>query len=212
MRLDFLRSAPDEHSPLKSSPPTSTILQNLLDEATGQTITLGWLIASLGDRSFGIVLLLLGLLACLPGVSAVAGVLIAVPAYQMIRARRGPVFPRFLSMRTFRKQRLAVILKRATPPLRYLEKFIRPRWQTPFETTKRVVGAAILLVGCLLFAPVPLSNVPPALTIVLLAFAYLEEDGTLLCAALLIILGLLLVAAAIVWQALSAAGFTRGPF
>jgi hypothetical protein len=165
---------------------------------------------SLGDRSFGIVLLLLGLLAMLPGVSMVAGVLIAVPACQMILARRGPVFPRSLAARGFAKQRLAAMLDRAVPPLRYLEKFIRPRWQTPFETTKRVVGCAILLVGGLLFAPVPLSNVPPALVIVLLAFAYLEEDGVLLCVALIVTLALLLVAAGVVWQAMSAAGWVRG--
>jgi hypothetical protein len=40
--------------------------------------------------------------------------------------------------------------------------------------TKRVVGGAILLVGTLLFAPIPLSNVPPALVIILLSLAYLE--------------------------------------
>jgi hypothetical protein len=65
-------------------------------------------------------------------------------------------------------------LNRAVPVLRYLERFIRPRWQTPFEMTKRVVGGAIVLVGTLLFAPIPLSNVPPALVILLLSFAYLE--------------------------------------
>jgi hypothetical protein len=66
------------------------------------------------------------------------------------------------------------MLNRAVPVLRYLERFIRPRWQTPFEMTKRVVGGAIVLVGTLLFAPIPLSNVPPALVILLLSFAYLE--------------------------------------
>ena len=50
--------------------------------------------------------------------------------------------------------------------LRYLERVIHPRWLTPFEAT----------------------NVPPALLIVLIAFAYLEEDGLLLCAALVAVL------------------------
>jgi hypothetical protein len=60
--------------------------------------------------------------------------------------------------------------------------------------------------------PIPLSNVPPALTIVLLAFAYLEEDGALLCAALVIIVALLMVAAAIAWQAASLADWITAPF
>lgn len=198
--------------PIDPGTPTSTILQNLLLRAPGETVTLGWLMSHLGRRSFGIILLLLGLLACLPGVSAVAGILIAIPAYQMIVGRSGPAFPRFFASRTFKKQRLAAILVRAVPVLRFLEKFIRPRWHMPFETTKRVVGGAVLFVGALLFVPVPLSNVPPALAIVLLAFAYLEEDGVLLSATLFIIVVLFLVAAGVAWQAASSAGWTSGPF
>jgi hypothetical protein len=196
--------------PIDPRASTSTVLRDLLLHAPAETVTLGWLMSGLGDRSFGIVLLLLGLLASLPGASAVAGVIIAFPACQMMLARRGPVLPRFVAARTFQKQRLASMLSRIVPPLRYLEQFIRPRWQTPFKMTKRVVGAAILLLGILLFAPVPLSNVPPALVIVLLSFAYLEEDGVLLCIALAIAVALLLIASGAVWQAMTAAGWVGG--
>jgi hypothetical protein len=78
--------------------------------------------------------------------------------------------------------------------------------------TKRIVGGAVLPVGALLFVPVPLSNVPPALTIVLRAFAYLEKDGVLLCATLLIILVPFLAAVGIAWQAASLAAWINGPF
>jgi hypothetical protein len=198
-------------APIDLHTPTSTILQDLPLPAADETLSLEWLLRHLGHRSFGIILLLLGLLACLPGVSAVAGVLVAIPAYQMIVARRAPVFPRFFASRGFKKERLANILARAVPTLRFLERFIRPRWQTPFETTKRVVGGAVMLVACLLFVPIPLSNVPPGLAIVLVAFAYLEEDGVLLCVALLVILALLLGAAGIAWQTASLAGYGSGP-
>lgn len=191
---------------MASRDPTSSVLRDLLCGAPGEAVTLAWLIDRLGERSFGVILLLLGLLASLPGASAIVGVLIAVPAFQMLVARRGPAFPRFLAARSFNRRRLATMLSYAIPPLRYLERFIRPRWQAPFEASKRIVGGAILLVGGLLFAPVPFSNAPPALVIVLLAFAYLEEDGVLLCIALLIVVGLLLVAAEVIWQAMSAAG------
>ena len=71
------------------------------------------------------------------------------------------------------------------PLLRYLERFIYPRWTTPFESTRRLVGGVVLLVSLTLFVPVPLSNVPPAVLISLVAFAYLEEDGALLSLALI---------------------------
>ena len=79
---------------------------------------------------------------------------------------------------------MAGVVRRTVPVLRFLKRLFRPRWPTPFEATKRVVGFIVLLLGASLLAPIPLSNLPPALLIVLIAFAYLEEDGVLLCAAL----------------------------
>jgi hypothetical protein len=190
--------------------PTSAVLDDLLGEAPAGQGTLDWLLGKLGDRSFGVVLLLLALLGLLPGVSAVAGVLLAVPAAQMILARRAPVFPRRVATRRFDTRRLARVVRRVVPVLRWLERFIRPRWTTPFEATKRVVGGVVMLLGASLLAPVPLSNVPPALTIALIAFAYLEEDGVLLCAALAAALAMLAVAAAVAWETMSATGWVPG--
>jgi len=48
--------------------------------------------------------------------------------------------------------------------LGYLEKAIHPRWHTPIEATKRLVGAVVVLLSAtLVFIPIPLSNVFPAL-------------------------------------------------
>lgn len=94
--------------------------------------------------------------------------------------------------------------------LRYLERFIRPRWTTPFQWTKRIAGIVVLLLSLGLLVPVPMSNIPPALTILLIAFAYLEEDGVLLCLALTAAPVLLAIAAAVTWQALGSAGWAPG--
>ena len=105
---------------------------------------------------------------------------------------------------------LLVVALVVVPVLRWLERFIRPRWTTPLEATKRVVGGTVLLLGASLLAPVPLSNVPPALAIVLIAFAYLEEDGILLCVALAVALIMLAAAAAVAWETMSATGWVPG--
>lgn len=190
--------------------PTSELLASLLGDQAPEQVTLGWLLDGLGDRSFGVVLLVLALLGLLPGVSAVAGVLLIVPAFQMVLARPGPVLPRRVAARRFEAERLARLVRRVVPVLRFLEKFIRPRWATPFEATKRAVGVVVLLLAASLLAPVPLSNIPPALAIVLIAFAYLEEDGMLLGVALAAALAMLAVAALAAWEALSAAGWVPG--
>ena len=56
----------------------------------------------------------------------------------------------------------------------------------------------------------PLSNVPLALAVALIAFATLEEDGALLAAALAVALVMLAVATAAAWEALSATGWVPG--
>ena len=190
--------------------PTSVVLDGLLGPEAPEQVTLGGLMDRLGDRSFGVVLLLLALLALLPGVSAVAGVLLMVPAVQMVLGRRGAVFPRRVAARRFEAERLARVVRRGVPVLRLLERFIRPRWATPVEATKRAVGVVVLLLAASLLAPVPLSNIPPALAIALIAFAYLEEDGMLLAIALAAALVLLGAAALAAWEAVSATGWVPG--
>jgi hypothetical protein len=52
-----------------------------------------------------------------------------------------------------------------------------------------------------LLAPIPFSQIIPALVIMLLAFAFLEEDGVLLCLALAAAAVSLSISAAAVWGA-----------
>ena len=85
--------------------------------------------------------------------------------------------------------------------LRYLEKVIHPRWPTPLEATKRFVGTVVVILNAtLVFNPIPLSNVVPALTIALISLAYLEEDGLLLSIALLDAAVVLMVELAAIWE------------
>jgi len=187
--------------------PSSVILAELLGEAPARQVTLDWLMSRLGGRSFGMILLIIAPLGLLPGISVFIGALLIVPAYQMMLARPGPVFPRRLALRMIEVRRLGALLRRVVPVLRYLERFIRPRWATPFQSTQRVVGAVVLLLSLGLFVPIPMSNVPPSLTILLIAFAYLEEDGIVLCLALAAAAVLLALGAAVTWQALGSAGW-----
>ena len=78
--------------------PTSVVLHDLLGAASAERVTLGWLLGRLRGRSFGIVLLLLGLLPRLVSLRRRAA---RRPACQMILARPGPVFPRRVSGRQF---------------------------------------------------------------------------------------------------------------
>jgi hypothetical protein len=187
-------------------PPASAVLQGLLDDAPTDQFTLVWLLGHLHRRSFGFIMLLLALVAMLPGISYVAGLLLAVPALEMIAGHVAPVFPRRFATRPLPTRHLARVVRRAIPVLRYLERVVHPRWHTPLEVTKHVVGVVVLLLTVLLLlVPVPMIQVVPALVIVMISLAYLEEDGVLLSIALLIAVALLAITGVAVWKMVAGA-------
>ena len=62
---------PTAHPDAKALIPASVLLQRLHDEAPPDHFTLGWLMGRLHKRSFGLIMLLLAVVAIAPGVSIV---------------------------------------------------------------------------------------------------------------------------------------------
>jgi hypothetical protein len=179
----------------------SAALQRLHEEAPNDHFTLSWLVTSLHNRSFGTIMLLLALGAIAPGVSILAGLLLIVSALQMIAGYSAPKFPRRIADRPLRTRHLGAVVQRAVPVLKYLERMIHPRWPIPLDVTKRIVGTIVVILSTtVVFSPIPLSNVVPALLIALISLAYLEEDGLLLSIALLAAVIVLTVMLLAVWE------------
>lgn len=173
----------------------------MLDHAPGARVSIGWLLEQLGARSFGLTLFVMAVVALLPGASTVIGVLIAWPAIQMILGHDAAQLPRRIARREVGVERLARLIGLVVPRLRWVERLVRPRWPMPFHATKRLTGLVMLLVGATLISPVPFTQVVPALVIMLLALAYLEEDGVALLVALVAALASLAVTGMTVWGA-----------
>jgi hypothetical protein len=193
----MLRPPADARAPI----PASVIVQRLHDKVPADHFTLGWLMHGLHNRSFGFIMLLLALVAIAPGVSIVAGLLLMIPALQMIADNPAPVFPRRIATRSLPTRHLAAVVQRSIPVLRSLEKVVHPRWHTPLRATKRLVGAVVLVLSMtLVFSPIPLSNVVPALVIVLISIAYLEGDGVLLLIGIVAAVMVMAIATVAVWE------------
>jgi hypothetical protein len=138
----------------------------------------------------------MAVIAMLPGASVIVGILIAWPAVQMILGHDVAVLPRLVGRQRIGVDRLAGIIRIVAPRLAWVEHLIRPRWPPPFQTAKRLTGSVMLLLGLTMIVPVPFSQIVPALAIMLLALAYLEEDGIALIVALLAALASLGITAA----------------
>ena len=160
----------------------------------------------LQKQSFGLIMLLLAIVAIAPGILIVGGLLMLISAFQMIAGRTAPVFPRWITDRPLPTKHLGAVVQRAISVLKYLEKVVRPRCPTPPDLTKRVVGIFVLLLSArLLLMPIPLSNILPAILIALISLGYLEEDGVLLWISLLAALVVLAVDLRLVWDILHGA-------
>jgi hypothetical protein len=160
----------------------------------------------LQKQSFGLIMLLLAIVAVAPAISVLGGLLLLIPAFQMIAGRSAPVFPRWIADRPLPTKHLGAVVQHAISVLKYLEKVVRPRWPTPPELTKRVVGIFVVLLSArLLLMPIPLSNILPAILIALISLGYLEEDGVLLSISLLAAVVVLTVDLGLVWEVLHGA-------
>jgi hypothetical protein len=180
---------------------TSVVLQQLHDEAQGDHVTLRWLMARLHKRSYGMIMLLLALVATVPGVCIAAGLLLMIPGFQMFAGHPFPRFPRRIADHPLPTRHFAAFLQRAIPALRFLERMTHPRWHTVLEATKRLVGILIVMLsGVVVFVPIPLMNIVPSLVIALISLAYLEEDGLVLLIGLLAAVIILAIAVAAVWE------------
>lgn len=185
--------------------PTSDHVAGLLDRAETEEVTVGWLIEQLGSRSFGLTLFIMAVIALVPGASTIVGVLIAWPAIQMMLGHRVPVLPGAFGRRKIPVDRLARAIRFLVPRLRWVERLFHPRWPMGLWATERVTGLLMLLLGATLISPFPFSHLIPAGVIMLLALAYLEEDGIALLVALVAALASMTITAAALWGAVEAA-------
>jgi len=197
----LLRPEPQPTPDASAAVHTSVLLQRLHDSLPTDHFTLDWLTESLQKRSFGMIMLLLAVVAIAPGISIVAGLLLLIPAYQMSAGRSAATFPRLISARPLPTRHLAALMQRAVPVLRYLETIVHPRWARAFVAVRPMVGVVIALLDAfVVLAPIPLTQVLPALVIALIALAYLEEDGLLLSLALLVALVLVAAGSVAAWE------------
>jgi hypothetical protein len=132
---------------------------------------LGDLVALLGKRSFGIVLVLFGLpnLLPVPGLPILCGVVVGVVALQMLRGHEALVLPRWLAQRRVKRRDLQNVLEKSEPVLRWFERVMRPRLLTLTDVqAQRAIGALVMVMAVCLMSPIPIiGGIPPGIAVIL---------------------------------------------
>lgn len=170
--------------PQAASRSTSELLDDLADAFPGDSVSVGELVDRLDARAHGMLLLVLALPMCVPnvpGISTLFGLLMLLPALQLVLGHRRLWTP--LRVREWRVDcgALRQTLRVAAPSLRRVEYLIKPRWSrvTRFPVTI-VVGLQTLLMALILILPIPFANWPPGMTVAMTSLALLQRDGALM--------------------------------
>tara|TARA_R110001592_G_scaffold309760_1_gene584186 strand:+ start:26573 stop:27232 length:660 start_codon:yes stop_codon:yes gene_type:complete len=165
----------------------SILLKRNLTELTGNNVRIGLILYRLRRRSFGGLFVLFGALSLIPGISILTGIVMTVPALQMLLGFRSPLFPRIISGREISIDRLKVIGDQAIPWIERIERLVKPRWLL-FTSPPAVMslGLVVVILAVIIAMPLPFSNILPAISLLLLALGLLERDGIMIVAGLFV--------------------------
>lgn len=150
---------------------------------------LGAVLEAVGDRGYGILLILVTLPFLLPvsvpGMSTPLGLVAAIVGGQLAAGLQ-PWLPPVLLRRELPARFLTRVLAGASRVVNALEYVLRPRlaWLAESGLFRRFAALLLAVAGLLLALPlpIPLTNTLPAWTILLLAAGGLERDGLFLLA------------------------------
>ncbi|MCS7066888.1 MAG: exopolysaccharide biosynthesis protein [Fimbriimonadales bacterium] len=176
----------------------SELFSAALDTDADGTVSLEEVLVRAGDRSYGIMLLVLAIPCFIPvlppGTSGVVGALMILVALQLLFGRR----QLWLPVR-WRRKRLApatvqALQTKGVALLQRIERvsYPRGRWLTRNGLILRSSALMVILLSLVLSSPMPFMNTLPALAIALIAVGLMNHDGYLLLAGNL--LGLVVLA------------------
>lgn len=159
-------------------------LQFLIDTFAERAVRLREVLKVLHHRGFTVLLIVLAFPFCtpipLPGLSIPFGLVIAFVGLRLALGQK-PWLPARLLDTALPPRFFPRLLGATRRLVRFLEYFLRPRlkWFVRWRVARNFTGAIIMICGLLMTLPfpIPFSNGLPALTVLLLAAATMEEDG-----------------------------------
>ena len=168
----------------------SQVLATLAEEPE-ERISLRSILSLLSDRSFAVLVVLLGLPNCLPmppPVPSLSALLLILVAAQIAGRRAEPWFPRAVLQGSVARADIQRAIGRAMPIVAVLERWSRPRWRLFGNRTGAVLSALLLFtmaLGMLTAAPL-IGQVPYGLAVCLIGLGQVERDGMLVMSGLVL--------------------------
>jgi len=158
----------------------------LVKTNTADSINLRQILNQLGERSFGFLLVIVTIISFIPLISVITGVIFCIIGVQMMLGIKKIQLPKFILDRHISSVKINKAFQIVAPKIQYLETYIRPRWHLfNSNLVTRVNGLMIVLLGIINGIPLPLTNIAPAVLIMILGIGLIEKDGLVQFIALL---------------------------
>jgi|EndMetStandDraft_4_1072995.scaffolds.fasta_scaffold302049_1 hypothetical protein len=153
-----------------------------VSERAGKRISLGSIAETMADRSFGaflVVFCIPNLIPLPPGATFILGLPLVFIAFQMAFSRLDTIWlPKRLHDYEFDNAAFSKVLDKVIPWMEKAERFIKPRyWPHESRLYERFIGVFALLLGIVVFLPIPLGNMGPSYALALIGLGLTERDG-----------------------------------
>lgn len=182
-------SQPDTAPPPLNGISASVALKTIAAEDEVPRISIGHIDTRLGDRAFGIVMIILAFPNCLPlppGGSTLFGVLLMLVAVQVLFGRHRLWLPSVVRRRSVTREDFRKVVQKVAPILQRVERLCRPRlsWLAG-GWAERLIGFVVIVLAIVIALPIPIvGNLPPAVIVGILSIGLIERDGAAVLAGL----------------------------
>ena len=160
----------------------SELLSDLEDHMKTPEVSIKLLLEAFHERGFGFFLFLFALPAALPipafGINTIIALPLLLLTAQQAVGRHTIWLPEKWKAKTISKSSVSGFIEKATPWIKRLEFFVRPRLS--FITQghmAKVIGALGFIMALAVSIPLPLTNTIPSFGIALMSIGTLMRDG-----------------------------------
>lgn len=164
----------------------SDVLEGVVTNHKTDNITFAELKSALHERGFGLLMVIFILPLAIP-VPFVPGMttLLVIPVWifstQMIFGKDSPWLPKWLEKKSIKRKTLAMVVEKASPKLRKVERLLRPRlYFASSPMGEKFIGIYAFMLCMCIALPFPFTNLVPAWGILIMALGLLSKDGVMI--------------------------------
>jgi hypothetical protein len=169
---------------LKSATPTRTsaLLRDFAGSVARERVSVGEIVAALGDRGLGVLIAIFAIPNMLPSAvpfgNTVVGIFPLIFAVHLACGFDRLMLPEFIANRSISASSFKALVPRVAAVLSWFERLLKPRF--PGVTglnIERVVGVICVVLALITMVPIPFAHNLPALALVLIGLGLIERDG-----------------------------------